>query len=90
MIEIKAEENGVSAYDGEKRVGRCSYRKDGSVITIFHTEVDKAYGGRGIALSLLDSIAGEARKKGYRIVSECSFVSHALQKHPDKYSDIMA
>ena len=45
MIEIRNENLASNAYDGEKLIGRCQYRIDGDKWVIYHTDVDKEYGG---------------------------------------------
>ena len=54
-ISVRFEENNnrSAAYDGDQEVGYCSYTLDGDVWVIEHTVVDPAYGGRGLALSLI-------------------------------------
>lgn len=70
-----------AAYDGEKRIGECDFtvEEDGSW-TITHTEVDSAYGGRGLAGKLVDAVAGQAKAEGVRIRPECSYASARLGK----------
>lgn len=90
MIEIINKNLESNAYDGEKLIGRCQYRIDGDKWVIYHTDIDKDYGGRGIALSLVESIISSAREEGKRIVSECSYVRHIFEKDREKYKDIIA
>lgn len=90
MIEIRNKNLESNAYDGEKLIGRCQYRIDGDYWVIYHTDVDKDYGGRGIALSLVESIINRAREEGKRIVPECSYVRHIFEKYREKYTDIIA
>ena len=88
MIQIMVEKFEAIAYDDEKLIGRSQYREEGDIWTIYHTEVQKSYGGQGIAGRLLDSIVEEAGKKGKKIYPECSFARHAFEKDREKYSDI--
>ena len=67
MIEIRNENLESNAYDGEKLIGRCQYRIDGDNWIIYHTDVDKEYGGQGIALRLLQAIVKKAKEEGKRI-----------------------
>ena len=90
MIEIRNENLASNAYDGEKLIGRCQYRIDGDKWVIYHTDVDKEYGGRGIALSLVESIISRAKEEGKRIVPVCSYVRHVFEKNREKYKDIIA
>jgi len=82
VIEIVFEETEkrTAAYDGERRVGLCAYAEDGAVWTAYHTEVDPAYGGRGIAARLVDELVRAARERGVRIVPTCSYVLRRFEK----------
>ena len=89
MIGYRSEQGRVAAYDGERRVGVCSYREEGGLWIADHTEVDPAYGGQGIAGKLVSLLAEEARKKGIRIIPECSYVRRAFSKDPEAFRDVM-
>ena len=58
MIEVvyEAKDRRSAAYDGEKLVGECDCEENGKIWTAYHTEVDPAYGGQGIAGRLRDWI----------------------------------
>ena len=90
MIEIRNESLQASAYDGEKIIGKCQYRINGYNLVIYHTDVDKEYGGKGIALRLLQAIVVKAKEEGKRIKPECSYVRHVFEKDRERYSDVMA
>ncbi|MGN1189552.1 MAG: GNAT family N-acetyltransferase [Candidatus Ornithospirochaeta sp.] len=90
MIIIRKEELQASAYDGEKIIGQCQYREEGDVWTIYHTYVDKEYGGQKIAGRLLESVVKSAREKGKKIFPECSYVRHVFEKDTEKYADIIS
>ena len=90
MIEIRNENLASNAYDGEKLIGKCQYRIDGGDWVIYHTDVDKEYGGQGIALRLLQAIVKKAKEEGKRIKPECSYVRHVFEKDRERYSDVIA
>ena len=76
VVEIVFEEarKRTAAYDGEACVGLCAYAEDGAVWTAYHTEVEPAYGGQGIAARLVDELVRAARGRGVKIVPACSYV----------------
>ena len=90
IIEIRNESLQASAYDGEKLIGKCQYRINGDNWVIYHTDVDKEYGGQGIALRLLQAIVVKAKEEGKRIKPECSYVRHVFEKDRDRYRDVIA
>ncbi|MBP8967942.1 MAG: GNAT family N-acetyltransferase [Lachnospiraceae bacterium] len=69
-----------AAYDGDKLIGECDYQESESGWCIYHTEVDPAYGGKGIAKRLVYSILEAAERKGVSIVSTCSYASKAMSE----------
>ena len=91
MIEVVYEEKNCrsAAYDGETLIGECDYEKNGAVWTAYHTEVDPAYGGQGIAGRLVACVASAARERGTKIVPQCSYVRRLFETKPE-YADVNA
>ncbi|MDO5614125.1 MAG: GNAT family N-acetyltransferase [Paracoccus sp. (in: a-proteobacteria)] len=50
---------------------------------LFHTGVDEAYGGRGLASVLVRDAVDDVVARGYRIVPVCPYVAKWLPKHPE-------
>jgi hypothetical protein len=78
------------AVDGEL-VGVLTYGLDGDagVITHRHTEIEPAYGGRGLGSQLVRFALDDARALGLAVRPQCPFVGAFIQDHPD-YSDVVA
>ena len=53
LIQYEADSNRSAAYDGDHEIGECNYSVSGNTWTIYHTAVDPAYGGQGIAKNWL-------------------------------------
>ena len=53
----------------------------------YHTEIDPAYGGRGLATILVEEALEDVRDAGKRVVPVCSMVVTVLKKHPE-FDDI--
>ena len=79
-IIFNEEEQEAQAFDGEKKIGYCQYEKEDGIYKLTHTVVDKAYGGRGLAGSLLDCLVDHFR------------ASYAVKKFDNdkKYADVDA
>jgi predicted GNAT family acetyltransferase len=58
------------------------------VMTINHTGVPEAVGGRGIAGALAKAAFDTARRQHWRVVPACSYVSVWIDRHPE-YADIV-
>jgi uncharacterized protein len=72
--------------DGQT-VGHADFvDRDGQRV-FYHTVIDPAFGGRGLATILVESALDAARVEGKRVVPVCSMVVTVLKKHPE-YDDI--
>lgn len=49
----------------------------------FHTEVDDAYAGRGLAGTLVRTALDATRGAGLRVVPVCSYVARFAERHHD-------
>jgi predicted GNAT family acetyltransferase len=67
--------------DGE----RCEldYRVSGGVMTITHTGVPSAVGGRGIAGELVAAAFAAAAASGWKVNPACSYAAGWAQRHPE-------
>jgi predicted GNAT family acetyltransferase len=64
-----------------------AYRDRGDQRVFYHTKVDDAFAGQGLAARLVEQALTDARASGKRIVPVCSYVAEFLQKHDD-FADI--
>ena len=69
--------------------GHVEYELGGDVMTLTHTVVPSAIGGRGIAGTLVKAALDHARSEGWQVVPQCSYADSWMQKHPD-YEDLRA
>jgi uncharacterized protein len=66
----------------------ATYRRDGNVLSIYHTEVPCSVEGRGHGSALVAGILDIARAQGLKVVPICPFVSAFIGRHPD-YADLL-
>ncbi|MFJ8229020.1 GNAT family N-acetyltransferase [Streptomyces sp. NPDC094448] len=71
----------------EDRAGLTAYRDRGDQRVFFHTEIDDAYAGRGLAGILVEQALTDVRASGMRIVPVCPYVAKFLTKHRE-FADI--
>jgi len=69
--------------------GYVEYELAGEVMTITHTIVPPAIGGRGIAGGLMKAALEHARKQGLKVDPQCSYAEAWIRRHPD-YADLRA
>lgn len=62
------------------------YRLAGGVMTIAHTEVPPAVGGRGIAAALMQAALAYATAQGLKVSPLCSYARSYMQRHPQTRS----
>jgi predicted GNAT family acetyltransferase len=69
---------------------RCDldYSLDGTMMTITHTGVPDAVGGRGIAADLVATAFAAARANGWKVRPACSYAAAWARKHPE-FTDII-
>ncbi|WP_024441946.1 MULTISPECIES: GNAT family N-acetyltransferase [unclassified Mycobacterium] len=73
--------------DGEQ-AGFADYIERGDQRIFHHTVIDKAFGGRGLASTLIGAALTDTRAAGKRVVPTCSFVEAYITKHPE-FADLV-
>lgn len=70
---------------------RCEldYELSGNLMSIVHTGVPEAVGGRGIAARLTEAAAAAARERGWKVRPLCSYARVWFQRHPQQ-ADLLA
>jgi predicted GNAT family acetyltransferase len=74
--------------DAEGHTAVAHYALAPRVITLTHTEVPAALGGRGIGSRLAQGALEQARARGLKVVAECPFMAGYIAKHPE-YADLL-
>lgn len=67
--------------DGQ--TGYVEYERAGEVMTITHTIVPPAIGGRGIAGHLVQAALAHAREAGLKVDPRCSYADAWMRRHPE-------
>lgn len=67
--------------DGEE--AELVYRRTGRRLSIVHTGVPEAIGGRGIGGRLVTAAVEMARRDGLSLVPYCPYAARWLTEHPD-------
>ena len=65
-----------------RRAGFAAYERVPGLIAFTHTEIDPAYGGRGLGGELVSAALTAARADGLAILPFCPFVRSWIEKHP--------
>ncbi len=83
LIKFELENKRAAAYDGTKLAGECSISPSESMWIIDHTQVDPAYGGRGLAGKLVKAVVDAAREAKVSVIPLCPFAKKEFDKHPE-------
>ena len=86
--DVPEESRYVILVDGA-RAGFMDYKLRGNWFTAIHTEIDPAFGGRGLGQRLVKHVLDMVRDAGLSLRPLCPFVRSYLQKHPE-YDDLVA
>ncbi len=70
-------------------LAECSYRRQGDVLVLHHTEVPPALQGQGIAAAVVQAALDWARAEGLRVQPRCSYVASYMRRHTDT-QDLLA
>lgn len=71
-----------------KKIGKMDISVRDKALTVHHTEVDEAYGGRGFAGILLDKLVSYAQENNLKIIPLCPYVHAQFKRNPEKYDSI--
>jgi uncharacterized protein len=66
-----------------------NYQCSDGTMTILHTGVPTAIGGRGVAAQLTRAALDFARSRNWKVRSLCSYATVFLRQHPE-YADLIA
>lgn len=75
--------------DGDDIAVAYYRRDDDGHLVLTHTEVPSAYGGRGFASTLAQSLFATARARGEKLVLKCPFMAGWFARHPE-FADVVA
>ncbi|MGW3513656.1 GNAT family N-acetyltransferase [Streptomyces sp. NPDC000994] len=70
-----------------KHAGLTAYRDRGEQRVFYHTEIDDAFAGQGLASRLVQEALTDVRESGKRIVPVCPYVAKFLKRH-EEFADI--
>lgn len=93
MIEVKLKldnqnKGGFFLYDQNEQIGQMTLSITNDIITVYHTEVNEKYNGKGYAKKMLDALVTYAQEHDYKIIPLCPYVHAQFKKHPDLYSEL--
>jgi predicted GNAT family acetyltransferase len=82
IVDVPAERR-YEARVGGDLAGWVDYRRVRDRLVALHTEVRPAFGGRGIASSLVKRVIADARAAHVSITPRCPFFAAHFERHPE-------
>jgi predicted GNAT family acetyltransferase len=70
-----------------ERIAELTYKRDGDMINIDHTEVDESLRGQHVGQKLIDEAVKFARENNLKITATCPYASKVLGRSVE-YSDV--
>jgi predicted GNAT family acetyltransferase len=77
----------VATVDGVQ--AELVYEQRGQLLSLTHTGVPSAIGGRGVGGDLVRTALDYARSKGLKVVPACGYAAGYIERHPE-YADLVA
>ena len=69
--------------------GFADYEVIEDTVKFPHTEVDPAFGGRGVGTALVEFALEDVKEQGKFVAPICPFVAKAISKKPDQYLSLV-
>lgn len=82
------EKHRYEAWIGDDVRGFVDYDLRPGLVTIWHTEVDRAAEGRGVGSRLAAGALDDIRSRGLSALVVCPFVRGYIRRHPE-YADLV-
>lgn len=90
-VKLKLDERqhgGFQLIENEEKIGEMVVSISKTILTVYHTEVDEKYSGKGYAKVLLDEMVAYVREHHYTVKALCPYVFAQFTRHPDVFADI--
>ena len=88
-VEIQADGSGeIKLFSDNKPAGKMDINIHRDILTVYHTEVDPVYEGKGFAKILLAQLVSYARENNLQVRPTCPYVHMQFKRHEELYQDI--
>ncbi|WP_310992590.1 GNAT family N-acetyltransferase [Aequorivita marina] len=81
VIDNKEESRFETKVDGHDAF--IEYSMLPGVLSLNHTEVDKALSGQGVASEMTEKTLMQIEQRGLKVIPECGFIKNYIDKHPE-------
>jgi predicted GNAT family acetyltransferase len=89
VVRDNPEKNRYEAMLGPAVAAFVDYRVLRERIVLIHTEVERAYTGRGVGRRLAQGVLDDIRARGLKVTPICPFMAAFIERHP-AYADLVS
>lgn len=76
-------------FENDRQAGFMTYTMANEIMIIDHTEVDRAFEGKGLGKQLVEAGIEHARQNSLKIKPLCPFALKTMQRKGDEVKDIL-
>ncbi|MEO5979298.1 MAG: GNAT family N-acetyltransferase [Chryseolinea sp.] len=90
-VQLDLKENGRGSFlikEEGKQIGEMAISIASGNLTVYHTEVNDEYQGKGVSTQLLTAMVDYARSHKLKVVPLCAYVNTQFKRHPAQYEDV--
>ncbi|RXM51757.1 MULTISPECIES: GNAT family N-acetyltransferase [unclassified Chryseobacterium] len=87
-IVLEGRKGEIQLFSDDRKAGKMDISVIGKKLTVYHTEVDPEFEGKGFAKILLERLVSYARENDLKILPLCPFVHAQFKRHPEEYNDV--
>jgi predicted GNAT family acetyltransferase len=87
-IEVRRREHDYEVTVDGAVAGHAFIEEHGRTVVFTHTEIDPAYGGKGVGGALARAALDDVRARGMHLIPRCPFIRAWIDKHPE-YADLV-
>jgi hypothetical protein len=77
-----------ASVDGEV-IGEAEFLLTPDLVVFTHTEIDPGFEGQGVGSALIRWALDDTRAQGYSVLPTCPFVRSYIDRHADRYADLV-
>lgn len=87
VIDNKEKNRFETKIDGHEAF--IEYSVKPGILSLNHTEVDKALAGQGVASEMIEKVLLEIELRELKVIPVCSFIERYISKHPEWQSIVV-